>query len=207
MKAYISEIMFDKMLKAVKNGVSQNENRAELKFIRVRVKESKVTAFTCDGCSATRMTFEATKSDGDFECLIKPIPFKMSKCKLNMVCLSLEDGEATLEFPTEYGTLMYRFKQKIQMKIDIDKICGSMDSHDREIGINANLMGRIMRSFSSVVSDRNKLVIMESKDKNLEGFRMRAEEDTFTLEQYLLPIRFNPKNNEKDKGQGNETKV
>jgi hypothetical protein len=71
-----------------------------------------------------------------------------------------------------------------------------MKKHDREIGINANLMGRIMRSFSSVVSDINKLVIMESKENNLEGFCMKAEEDTFTLEQYLLPVKFYAKKRE-----------
>ena len=195
MKVYISEIMFDKMLKAVKNGVAQDTNRPELCYIRIRVEGSKVTAFTCDSYSVTKMTFEAIRSEGNFECLIKPIPFKMSENKLNTVCISLENGVAELEFPTEYGTLAYHFEQKIQMKIDFDKICVGMKNHDREIGINANLMGRIMRSFSSVVSDRNKTVIIESKENNREGFRMIAEEDTFTLEQYLLPVKIKEKYN------------
>jgi DNA polymerase III sliding clamp (beta) subunit (PCNA family) len=190
MKTYIDEIMFDKMLKAVKNGVSQMNHLLELNYIRLKVNGSTVTAYTCDNYSVTKMTFEATRSEGDFECLIKPIPFKVSKGERKEVVLSLEDGVAQVEIPTEFGTLSYRFKQNVQMTMDFEKICDKMKSHDREIGINANLMARIMRSFSSIVSDRHKLVILESKENNREGFCMKTKGEAFTLEQYLLPIKF-----------------
>ena len=64
-----------------------------------------------------------------------------------------------------------------------------MESHDREVGINTALMARIMRNFASVSSDRNNLAIIESKENNKQGFRIRAKEKDFTLEQFIMPVR------------------
>ena len=189
-KVYINENMFGKMLKAVKNGVSKDLFRPEYAFIKIKVEGTTVTVYTCDGYTGAKMTFKARETEGeDFECFIKPISFKASKNGCNVVVLSLEEDEATLELPTEYGTLTYRFKQNIKWNLNIDKIFSDMESHDREVGINSALMARIMRSFSSVSSDRNNLAVIESKENNKQGFRIRAKEKDFTLEQFIMPVR------------------
>lgn len=192
MKVHISEVMFDKMLKAIKDGVATSTHRPEFGFIKIKVEGKKITAYVCDAYSGARMTFEALEHEGeDFQCLIKPIPFKTSKHKQNHIELSLEDNDAVLKTPTEYGNLIYHIKQNIVGKTDLEKIFTEMESHDREVGVNASFMARVMRNFSSVVSDRNKSVIIESKENNRLGFRIVAEEEDFTLEHFLMPLRIN----------------
>ena len=180
------------MLKAIKGGVAKDAFRPEHNYMKVKVEGTTVTVYTCDGYTGARMTFKARETEGeDFECLIKPIPFKARKNGCGVVVLSLEENVATLEIPTEYGTLTYRFKQTIKWSFDADKIFTIMESHDREVGINTALMTRIMRNFASVSSDRNKLAIIESKENNKQGFRIRAKEKDFTLEQFIMPVRIN----------------
>ena len=189
-KVYIGETMFGEMLKAVKNGVANDSFRPEYNFMKVKVEGTTVTVYTCDGYTGAKMTFKARETEGeDFECYIKPIPFKARKNGVGVVVLSLEEDNAILEIPTEYGTLTYRFKQGIKWSFDADKIFANMESHDREVGINTALMARIMRNFASVSSDRNNLAIIESKEDNKQGFRIRAKEKDFTLEQFIMPVR------------------
>ena len=191
-KVYIGEIMFGTMLKAVKNGVAKDSFRPEYNFMKVKVEGTTVTVYTCDGYTGAKMTLKARRTEGeDFECYIKPIPFKARKNGVGEVVLSLEEDNAILELPTEYGTLTYRFKQTIKWSFDADKIFSNMESHDREVGINTALMARIMRNFASVSSDRNKLAIIESKENNKQGFRIRAKDKEFTLEQFIMPVRIN----------------
>ena len=191
-KIYINETMFGKMLKAMKNGVAKDSFRPEYNFMKIKVEGTTVTVYTCDGYTGAKMTFKARETEGeDFECYIKPIPFKASKNGCNVVALSLEEDKAILELPTEYGTLTYRFGQNIKWSFDADKIFANMESHDREVGIDTAIMARIMRSFSSVSSDRNNLAVIESKENNKQGFRIRAKEKGFTLEQFIMPVRIN----------------
>lgn len=191
-KVYIGENMFNTMLKAIKGGVSKDAFRPEYNFIKVRVEGTKVTVFTCDGYTGARMTFNARETDGeDFECYIKPITFKARKNGVGVVVLSLEEDNATLEIPTEYGTLTYRFKQTVKWNFDADKVFGNMESHDREVGINSVMMTRIMRNIASVSTERNKVAIIESKENNKLGFRIKAKEKDFTLEQFIMPVRIN----------------
>jgi hypothetical protein len=96
---------------------------------------------------------------------------------------------AVLEIPTEYGTLTYHFKQSIQAKTDYDKIFNDAKSHDREVGVSASLMARVMSSFSNVLTERNKTVVIESKEKNNQAFCISAEDENFTIEQLVMPVR------------------
>lgn len=189
-KVYIGETMFRTMLKAVKDGVGKDSFRPEYNFIKVKVEGTNVTVFTCDGYTGARMMFKARETVGEnFECFIKPIPFKANKNGCGVVVLSFEEDNAMLEISTEYGTLTYCFKQNIKWNFDADKVFTNMESHDREVGVNAVLMARIMRNIASVSTDRNKLSIIESKENNKLGFRIKAKEKDFTLEQFIMPVR------------------
>lgn len=189
-KVYIDEGMFDKMLKATKGGVAKDLFRPELNFMKVKVEGTTITVYTCDGYTGAKMTFNARKTDGeDFECYIKPIPFKKTKKGCCEVVLSFEEGNATIEIPTEYGNLTYSFKQTVKWRFDADKVFGNMANHDREVGINSAFMMRIMRNFANVSTDRNRLAIIESKENNELGFRIKTKEKDFTLEQFIMPVR------------------
>ena len=191
MKVEVSEVMFQKMLNAVKNCVSKDEcNRPVLKYIRLKVENGMITAMVCDGCSGARFKFAAQSHDGEnFVCIIKPISFKASKSGFLPVVIELLDGEVLLDVPTEYGNLTYHFKQMYKWDEKLDDIFDKMKVHDREIGMNAALMARIMNNFASVSNDRNKCVVIETKESKTEGIRMYAKDKSFEFEQFLLPLR------------------
>lgn len=195
MKITITETMFEKMLKATKNGVQKNDwNRPVLQYIRLKIEGGTVTAMVCDGYTGARFRFLSTSNDGeDFTCLIKPIRFKASKNGTLPVVIELADNEALLDVPTEYGRITYRFKQMYEWDDKLDGIFDKMKNHDREIAINASLMERIMRSFSDVKDDKTKAVVLQSKDSQTQGFCMYADTEKFTLEQFLLPLRMRDK--------------
>ncbi len=196
MKIIINEIMFEKMLNAVKSGCARNyASKPALEYIRIKAENGKITAMVCDGVSGARFTLNAMDCDGeDFTCLIKPISFKASKNGTLPVSIELVDNECLLDVPTAYGNLTYHFKQDWVWDDKLDKIFDKMKTHDREIGVNANLMARIMRNFASVSTRYPHGVVIESKDSKTEGFRMYAiEEDKFEFEQFLLPVRYDKK--------------
>ena len=193
MKVTISETMFETMLKATKGSTAAKySSRPELEHIRIKVEGGKINVMVCDGVSGARLKFDATSHDSeDFTCLIKPISFKASKNGNLPVTIELVDGKALLDVPTAYGNLTYHFKQNVSYDDKLDNIFDKLGNHDRWVGVNATLLSRIMRNFASVSNDRNKPVILESKDSKSEGFRMRmySEKDKFEFEQFLLPVR------------------
>lgn len=194
MKVTINETLFETMLKATKGCTNRYSTRPALEYIRIKVESGKITALVCDGVSGARFKFDARSHEGeDFTCLIKPIPFKASKNGNLHVVIELVDDEALLDVPTEYGNLTYHFKQKFNYDDKLDGIFDKMKTHDREIGVNAALMARIMKNFASVATDCTKPVILESKDRPNEGFCMSlySDKDKFEFEQFLLPVRIN----------------
>ena len=189
MKVIINEDVFAKMLKAVKRGVAvKYESRPALEYIRIKAEGGVITAMVCDGILGARFKFNAESHDGeDFTCLIKPIPFKASNSG-EFVTIELVDDECLLNVPTPYGNITYNFKQIYTWDEKLDNIFDKMQAHDREIGVNAALMTRIMRGF--VASRYPHGIVIESKDSKTEGFRMYVAEPTgFEFEQFLLPVR------------------
>ena len=195
MKITISETIFEKMLKALKGGTATRYfGREVLEYIRIKVECGKITAMACDGYSGARFKVDTVSNDGeDFICLIKPITFKASKNGNLPVTIELIDGEALLDIPTAHGNITYHFKQDFSYDEKLDGIFDKMKNHDREIGINATALARIMRNFANVSNDRIKTVILETKDSKSEGFRMClcSEDNKIEFEQFLLPVRIN----------------
>lgn len=162
MKVTIKETMFQKMLNAIKSNVPKDMyNNPALNYIRLKIEDGWITAMVYDGISGARFKFEAQS----------------------------HDGEVLLDVPTEYGNLTYHFKQKYEWNEKLDNIFDKMKVHDREIGVNAAVMARIMNNVARVSEDANKCVIIETKESQTEGFRMCAKDKSFEFEQFLLPLR------------------
>lgn len=192
MKVTISETMFETMLKATKGGTSKYDSRPALEYIGIKVENGTIIAMVCDGYSGARFKFAARSQEGEnFTCLIKPIPFKASRNGTLPVVIELVDGVALLDVPTAYGHLTYHFKQNYSYENKLDDIFDKMKNHDRELGINAAFLARIMRNFANVSRDRSKPVILETNDSKTAGFRMSlySDKDKFEFEQFLLPVR------------------
>jgi len=132
MKVTINEIMFKKMLKALKGSTANRYvSRPSLEYIRIQVESGKITATACDGYSGARFKFNTNSHDGeDFTCLIKPINFKASKSGGLEVTIELADNVATLETPAEYGNITYHFKQDFVWDAKLDEIFDKMKIHD-----------------------------------------------------------------------------
>lgn len=193
MKVIINEDVFAKMLKAVKRGVAKSyASRPSLEYIRIKAESGKITAMVCDGVSGARFKFDAEAHEGeDFTCLIKPIPFKASESGKLQVTIELVDNECSLDVPSAYGNITYRFKQIYKYDEKLDEIFDKMQVHDREIGVNSALLARIMNDFASVTTRYPHGVVIESKDSKTEGFRMYVVDPKgFEFEQFLLPVRW-----------------
>lgn len=193
MKVTIEEKTFETMLKATKGCVNNDyATRPELGYIGIKVVSGEVIALVCDGYSGARFKFPAQSQEGeDFTCLIKPFPFKASRNGTLPVVIELVDGEALVDVPNAYGCITYHFKQDFKYNSKLDEVFDKMKNHDRELGINANFLARIMRNFASVAKDRNRTVVLETNDSKTAGFRMSlySGKDQFEFEQFLLPIR------------------
>lgn len=193
MKVTIQATLFKKMLNALKGSTAYRyETRPSLEYIRIQAENGNITATACDGYSGARFKFPAYSHEGeDFTCLIKPVDFKVNKYSNLHVTIELADNVATLEIPAEYGNIAYHFKQTCVWDTKLDEIFDKMKAHDREIGVDASFMARIMNNFAGVLPGGRKGVVIESKDNPREGFRMYAESDQFEFEQFLLPMKMN----------------
>lgn len=193
MKVTINATTFKKMLNALKGSTAYRyAPRPSLEYIRIQAENGNITATACDGYSAARFKSPAISHEGeDFTCLIKPVDFKVNKYSNLCVTIELADNIATLEIPAEYGNIAYNFKQTCVWDTKLDETIDKMKAHDREVGVDASFMARIMKNFANVIPGGRKCVVIESKDNPREGFRMYAEKEEFEFEQFLLPMKMN----------------
>ena len=189
MKIVIQETMFDTLLKGVAKSVAADDYRRELKFIKIVVKKDSLAAYSCSGYTAARVIYDLESNEAEFTCYIKPIPFKASKSGANSVTIELTEGVASVEVPTEYGTLRYSFDQPKEWSVDIEKVFTDAKQHDREVGVNAVYVARALKMLASTSLDRNKLAIIESKDSKTGAFCIRASRKGFACDQLILPVR------------------
>ena len=191
MKIEINEVMFKKMMKAVKGAVAKYDTRPGLDYIKINVSGGIVTASSCDGITGAEMRFKALSCDCEgFDCFIKPIDFKASKSGKNIVTIERLENAAIVETPEAYGTITYNFEQPTSIAYDYDEIFSKLKNHDREVGVNSTIMQRVMQAIANVSNTRLKVAVIESKENPKEGFCIRTIDDDFTFEQFILPVRY-----------------
>ena len=80
MKVTIPERTFERLLSATKHSVANGDPREELCHIKLTVTKNSITAFSCDGYRASKITFEA-EADEDFVIWIKPFFLRQAKAE------------------------------------------------------------------------------------------------------------------------------
>lgn len=190
-KIILGETQFEEILKAVSKSCSFDDFRPELKYIRFLINDGELTAYALNGWIAARVSIPFTTQPKEaVEFYILPIKFRASKNGGRNVEITLDDNIVSVALPTEYGNLVYKFVQPKPWTIKIDSIFTDAREHDREIGVNANLMIKCLKAISETSLDTNRLAIIESKPSKTKAFIIRASRKGFTNEQLILPVKY-----------------
>ena len=118
----IIDTAFATLIDGVKNSLSNDMYRPELSYIKLVVKKNEITAYSCDGYSAAKVTVpNLNPIDEEFECFIKPITVKPSKGRPQEISVEVVDGDEYVKVLVEYGELKYCFTQPKDNFVDIEK--------------------------------------------------------------------------------------
>lgn len=127
----IVDTAFATLIDGVKNSLSKEIYRPELSYIKLVVKKDEITAYSCDGYSAAKVTVPNLNSiDEEFECLIKPITVKPSKGRPQDIIVEVINGDTYVEVPVEYEKLKYCFTPPNDNFVNVEKIIENTDKND-----------------------------------------------------------------------------
>lgn len=193
MKITIDEITFEKIIKATKNCVAVDNSRPILQQIKLVVKTDKITAYSLDGYTASKITIPHT-SDEEFTVFFPPFNFKASKGGIRTVTISTDGDVAEIEIGTPILTeQIYRFKQPNNPEkagVDIEKIYEANSDHTGEIAFNAGYMARAFNNIKAAITDnRYKYAVMQLKNDPLRPIIIKGKDENVVIEELVLPIK------------------
>ena len=170
-KVSIIDTAFATLIDGVKNSLSTEMYRPELSFIKLVVKKDEITAYSCDGYSAAKVTVpNLNPIDEEFECFIKPIAVKPSKGRPQDIIVEVINGDTYVEVPVEYGKLRYCFAHPNGNFVGIGKIIENADRNDTyTIHVQPALLIKALKA----VQKTNKCVKVQFGDK-LSPFIIKA---------------------------------
>lgn len=185
-RVVITDTAFATLIDGVKNSLSKEIYRPELSYIKLVVKKDEITAYSCDGYSAAKVTVpNLSPIDEEFECLIKPIVVKPSKGRPQDIIVEVVDDDTYVEVPVEYGKLRYCFTQPEDKFVNIEKIIENTDKNDTyTIHVQPALLIKALKA----VQKTNKYAEVKFGDK-LSPFIIKAKCGETNNWQVVLPAR------------------
>lgn len=185
-KVAITDTAFATLIDGVKNSLSNDMYRPELSYIKLVVKKDEITAYSCDGYSAAKVTVpNLNPIDEEFECFIKPIMVKPSKGRPQDIIVEVINGDTYVEVPVEYGKLRYCFTQPKDIFVSIEKIIESTDKNDTyTIHVQPALLIKALKAAQKT----NKYAEVKFGDK-LSPFIIKAKCGETNNWQVVLPAR------------------
>lgn len=182
----ITDTAFATLIDGVKNSLSTETYRPELSYIKLVVKKDEITAYSCDGYSAAKVTVpNLNPIDEEFECFIKPITVKPSKGRPQDIIVEVINGDTYVEVPVEYEKLRYCFTQPNDNFVDIEKIIENTDKNDTyTIHVKPASLIKALKA----VQKTNKCVKVQFGDK-LSPFIIKAKCGETNNWQVVLPAR------------------
>lgn len=185
-KVSIADTAFATLIDGVKNSLSTDTYRPELSFIKLVVKKDEITAYSCDGYSAAKVTVpNLNPIDEEFECLIKPITVKPSKGRPQDIIVEVINGDTYVEVPVEYEKLKYCFTPPNNNFVNIEKIIENADKNDTyTIHVQPALLIKALKAAQKT----NKYVKVQFGDK-LSPFIIKAKCGETNNWQIVCPAR------------------
>ena len=182
----ITDSAFATLIDGVKNSLGKEIYRPELSYIKLMVKKDEITAYSCDGYSAAKVTVpNLNPIDEEFECFIKPITVKPSKGRPQEISVEVINGDTYVEVFAEYGKLRYCFAHQKGNFVDIEKIIENADKNDTyTIHVQPALLIKALKA----VQKTNKCVKVQFGDK-LSPFIIKAKCGETNKWQVVLPAR------------------
>ena len=179
----IADTAFATLIDGVKNSLSKEIYRPELSYIKLVAKKDEITAYSCDGYSAAKVTVpNLSPIDEEFECFIKPITVK--GCPQDII-VEVINGDTYVEVPVEYGKLRYCFTQPKDIFVSIEKIIENTDKNDTyTIHVQPALLIKALKAAQKT----NKYVKVQFGDK-LSLFIIKAKCGETNNWQVVLPAR------------------
>ena len=185
-KVVIADTAFATLIDGVKNSLSKETYRPELSYIKLVVKKDEITAYSCDGYSAAKVTVpNLNPIDEEFECFIKPIAVKPSKGRPQEISVEVVDDDTYVEVPVEDGKLKYCFTQPKDKYVDIEQIIENTDKNDT---YTINVQPASLIKALKAVQKTNKCVKVQFGDK-LSPFIIKAKCGETNNWQIVLPAR------------------
>lgn len=130
-RVVITDTAFATLIDGVKNSLNNDMYRPDLSYIKLVVKKDEITAYSCDGYLAAKVTVpNLNPIDEEFECFIKPITVKPSKGRPQDIIVEVINGDTYVEVPVEYGKLKYCFTQPKGIFVNIEKIIENANKND-----------------------------------------------------------------------------
>lgn len=185
-RVVITDTAFATLIDGVKNSLSKDMYRPELSYIKLVVKKDEITAYSCDGYSAAKVTVpNLNPIDEEFECFIKPIAVKPSKGRPQDIIVEVINGDTYVEVPFEYGKLKYCFTKPKDIFVNIEKIIENVDKNDTyTIHVQPALLIKALKTTQKT----NKYVEVQFGDK-LSPFIIKAKCGETNNWQVVLPAR------------------
>ena len=185
-KVVIADTAFATLIDGVKNSLSKETYRPELSYIKLVVKKDEITAYSCDGYSAAKVTVpNLNPIDEEFECFIKPIAVKPSKGRPQEISVEVVDDDTYVEVLAEYGKSKYCFTQLKDKYVDIEQIIENTDKNDT---YTINVQPASLIKALKAVQKTNKCVKVQFGDK-LSPFIVKAKCGKTENWQVVLPAR------------------
>lgn len=185
-RVVIKDAAFATLIDGVKNSLSKEIYRPELSYIKLVVKKDEITAYSCDGYSAAKVTVpNLNPIDEEFECFIKPITVKPSKGCPQDIIVEVVDDDTYIEVPGEYEKLRYCFTQPEHEYVDIENIIGNADRNDTyTIYCQPDLLIKALKAAQKT----NKYVKVQFGD-NMSPFIIKSKHGETNNWQLVLPAR------------------
>lgn len=182
----ITDTAFATLIDGVKNSLDKDMYRPELSYIKLVVKKDEITAYSCDGYSAAKVTVpNLNPIEEEFECFIKPITVKPSKGRPQDIIVEVINGDTYVEVPVEYGKLRYCFTQPKDIFLNIEKIIENTDKNDTyTIHVQPALLIKALKAAQKT----NKYAEVKFGDK-LSPFIIKAKCGETNNWQVVLPAR------------------
>ena len=185
-KVVIADMAFATLIDGVKNSLSKETYRHELSYIKLVVKKDEITAYSCDGYSAAKVTVpNLNPIDEEFECFIKPIAVKPSKGRPQEISVEVVDDDTYVEVPVFDMKLKYCFTQPKDKYVDIEQIIENTDKNDT---YTINVQPASLIKALKAVQKTNKCVKVQFGDK-LSPFIIKAKCGETNNWQIVLPAR------------------